>query len=454
MEYAFLLFALLIGLVLGWFVKHLQTNAQYGGLNPDAIKQLQANYQTASENLTKVEERLSNRDDELTALRDEYRKTNDEKLKLISEIASEKQVSEGLREKLASQKTELEEMHARMTDQFKNLANEILEDKSKKFTDQNKVQIDQILKPLGERIRDFEKKVEETYNIEARDKAGLKQQILQLTELNKKMSEDALNLTKALKGESKTQGNWGEMVLERILERSGLNEGQEYDLQHSGTTTEGRRLQPDVVIHLPDEKNLVIDAKVSLTAYERFSSAETDEEQEIYLKQHIQSLRAHVKALSEKNYSQLFDIGTPDFVLLFVPIEPAFGIAMMKEPSLYNDAFERNIVIVSPSTLLATMATIKNIWKYEYQNRNALMIAEEGGKLYDKFVNFADDLDKIGDRIRQMQEAYDGAMNKFSTGRGNLIGRAEKMRKLGAKASKKLDKKHVLAAMDDEDDET
>ena len=452
MEYGIIFLVFIAGLAIGWFIKHLQTNAAYG-LSPTEIKELQVKHQDATSDLLRLEERMANKEAELEKITTEYNTLKSENVNHIRELATEKQLIEGLKEKLDSQKMELAEMHTRMTEQFKNLANEILDDKSKKFTDQNKIQIDQLLKPLGEKIRDFEKKVEDAYNLETRDKAGLKQQILQLTELNKKMSEDALNLTKALKGESKTQGNWGEMVLERILERSGLNRGQEYDLQFSGTTDDGRRLQPDVVIHLPEKKNLIIDAKVSLTAYERFSSAGTPEEQEQSLKLHIQSLRAHVKILSEKNYSQLFDIGTPDFVLMFVPIEPAFGLAMMKEPSLYNDAFERNIVIVSPSTLLATMATIKNIWKYEYQNRHALQIADEGGKLYDKFVLFIDDLDKLGTRIRQTQESFDDAMNKLSKGRGDLVSRVEKMKKLGAKASKQIPDKFLADAEDIEEEQ-
>jgi DNA recombination protein RmuC len=252
------------------------------------------------------------------------------------------------------------------------------------------------------------------------------------------MTQEANNLVKALKGQTKTQGNWGEMILERILEKSGLRRDYEFEVQKSMKTEDGRRLQPDVVVKLPDDKNIVIDSKVSLNAYEAFSSAEDEDEQNRALQRHILSIKNHVKELGDKSYEKLYEINTPDFVLMFIPIEPAFSLALQNEPGLFNDAFEKNIVIVSPSTLLATLATINNVWKQEYQNRNAQEIARQSANLYDKFVGFVDDLQKIGERIQQTQLTYDQAMNKLQTGRGNLIGRVEKLKKLGISPSKQL----------------
>ncbi len=298
--------------------------------------------------------------------------------------------------------------------------------------------MDQLLNPLGEKLEAFKKKVEETYDDENRQRATLKEQIKQMAELNKTMSEDAKNLTKALKGDSKTQGNWGEVILQRILEKSGLRKDEEYFVEQSVTMDDGRRIRPDVVVRLPDEKFLVIDSKVSLTAYEQFSSAEDEADQERALKEHINSIRTHVKGLSEKNYQHIHGDRSPDFVLLFIPIEPAFGAALQHDSNLYYEAFDKNIVIVSPSTLLATLATIDSVWKQEYQNKNAMEIAKRGGALYDKFVLFVESMNDIGQRIRQTQDSYDEAMGRLSTGAGNLVRQAEMIRKLGAKTSKQL----------------
>ncbi|TVQ64531.1 MAG: DNA recombination protein RmuC [Balneolaceae bacterium] len=343
-----------------------------------------------------------------------------------------------LQERLSEQKAELENLHSQFRDEFKNLANEILEEKSKRFTEQNREKLDQLLKPLGEKISEFQKRVEETHKEDIRGRSALDQHLKTLQELNLKMSEEAINLTRALKGDSKQQGNWGEVILQRILEKSGLREGYEYETQLSSTTEEGKRLQPDVIIHLPDEKRLVIDSKVSLKAYEAYMSAEEPTLQQKAVKEHVLSLRNHVRGLSGKNYEQIHGFRSPDFVLLFIPIEPAFGLAMQSEPDLYNEAFDRNIIIVSPTTLLATLATIENVWKQEYQNKNAMEIAARGGALYDKFVGFAESMEEIGNRIGQTQKSYDVAMSRLSEGSGNLVRQAEMLRELGAKASKKL----------------
>lgn len=343
-----------------------------------------------------------------------------------------------LNKQLENQKKELLELQERFKSEFEVIANKLLEEKSQKFTEQNKVKLDELLKPLGDKIRQFEEKVESTNKEGIERNASLITQIEQLRRMNHEMSEEARNLTKALKGDTKAQGNWGEVILERILEKSGLNKGFEYTMQESSTNEDGKRLQPDVIIQLPDNKNLIIDSKVSLVAYERYASAETPAEQQAALKMHIQSLRQHIKGLSGKNYQQIHGAKSPDFVLLFIPIEPAFSLAIMNDDTLYNDAFDQNIVIVSTSTLLATLRTIASIWKQEHQNRNALDIAKSAGDMYDKFVAFVEDMETLGTRLKQTQNTYDNAINKLSEGKGNLIGRAQKMKQMGANASKSL----------------
>ncbi|MEX2600591.1 MAG: DNA recombination protein RmuC [Balneolaceae bacterium] len=374
-------------------------------------------------------------------MEESVRKTEEERRRADEaerELAGLKADYRNLNEKLQVQKEEFQKLQETFREQFENLANRILDEKSKKFTEQNREKMDQLLKPLGEKIEQFRKQVAETYEKETRDRVSLKEQIRQMSELNQKMNEETKNLTKALKGSSKQQGNWGEVILQRILEKSGLTRGREYELQESRKSEDGRSLQPDVVVYLPEEKRLVIDSKVSLTAYERYSSAEDDELQETAVRQHIQSVRAHVKGLSGKEYQKLYGGNSPDFVLLFIPIESAFGLALQFDPDLYYEAFEMNIVIVSPSTLLATLATIDSIWKQEYQNKNALEIAARGGALYDKFIGFIESMKDIGQRIDQTQKSYDQAMSRLSTGHGNVVRQVEMLKELGAKASKKL----------------
>ncbi len=355
-----------------------------------------------------------------------------------SSIARKEEENKNLLEKLQTQKQEIEERFKYLQDQFANLANKIFEEKSQKFTVQNKESIDGLLKPLNEKIQSFQKKVEETYDSENRQRAGLQQQITMLADLNKKMSEDAHNLTTALKGETKTQGNWGEMILETILEKSGLNKGVEFSVQESFKTEEGQQRFPDVIINLPGNKHMVIDSKVTLTAYERYISAEDDDKKDKHLKDHILSLRNHIKGLSEKQYQKLYQINSPDFVLMFVAVEPAFALAVQQDNNLFYEAFEKNIVIVSPSTLLATLRTIDNIWRQEKQNKNAMEIAKRAGDMYDKFVNFVDDLKKLGNQLLTTQKTYDEAMKKLTSGTGNLVSRAENVKKMGAKTSKNI----------------
>ena len=332
----------------------------------------------------------------------------------------------------------LNEARESLQDGFKNLANEIFESKQKEFKTQSKEQLSGVLDPLHERIKAFEKRVEDTYNSEAKERFSLQKEVRNLQELNARIAQDAVNLTNALKGESKKQGIWGEMVLERVLESSGLGKGREYDVQVSLKSAEGARLQPDAIVRLPEGKDVVIDSKVSLSAYEKYCSTQDEAESRTALDDHIRSIRTHIKQLSEKDYQALEGIRTLDYVLMFVPIESAFSLATQEDPALYTDALSQQIAIVTPSTLLATLRTIQNMWRIEQQNRNADEIADRAGKLYDKFVNFVADLELIGQRLDSTRGAWDDAWNKLVDGRGNLVKRAEDMKKLGAKVSKSL----------------
>lgn len=344
------------------------------------------------------------------------------------------------KEKLQENKKEVEKLQEKFAKEFENLANKILDEKSTKFKEQNKESLDQILNPLKEKIQTFEKKVEDTNKESIVRNSALKQQIEGLEKLNLKMSQEAINLTKALKGDNKTQGNWGELILERVLEKSGLEKGREYDLEKSfNTEIEGKtRLRPDVIINLPDNRKMIVDSKVSLTAYEKYANAESEEERAIFLKEHLVSLKRHVDQLSAKKYEDLHQIESPDFVLLFIPIEPAFAVALESDNQLYNTAFVKNIVIVTPSTLLATLRTIDSMWQNEKQQKNAIEIARQAGALYDKFEGLLQDLIKVGNKLKDTKSEYDGAMNKLVEGRGNLITSVEKIKKLGAKAKKAL----------------
>jgi DNA recombination protein RmuC len=344
----------------------------------------------------------------------------------------------------------LNEAKEALTNQFKNLANEILEDKSKRFTEQNAASLDALLKPLQTKLTEFKEQVSNAYGNEARERYALKSEIERLANLNLKMSDETRSLTQALKGDSKVQGNWGELVLESILESSGLRKGEEYVVQDSHTQSNGSRLQPDVVIKLPEGRSLVVDSKVSITAYARHAETSDEKTAEQELAAHIQSLRQHIQGLSGKNYSSLYGIGSVDFVLMFVPIEPAFLLALKTTPNLYQEALTKNIVLVCPSTLMATLRTVAHLWRQDHQNRNALEIAKQCGNLYDKFVGFVDDLEKLGQRLDQAQTSYHDAFNKLKTGKGNLIRSAEKVRELGVKPSKNLSTPLIESSSDSE----
>ncbi len=361
-----------------------------------------------------------------------------EKEALAIQLSKKEVDFDNLLERNKEQKQEVEQLQEKFTKEFENLANKILEEKTTKFTEQNKENLKNILSPLQDKIQLFEKKVEDTHKESIDYHAALRQQILGLKEMNAQMSKETLNLTKALKGDSKMQGNWGELVLERVLEKSGLEKGREYEVQQSFVTEEGNRVQPDVVINLPDGKKMIVDSKVTLTAYERYTNEEDEDLRTQYLKEHVIALKRHVEQLSDKNYQDLYKIESPDFVLLFVPIEPAFALALNEDATLYNKAFEKNIVIVTPSTLLATLRTIDSMWTNQKQQENAYEIARQAGALYDKFEGFVSDLIKIGKKIDESKVEYSGAMNKLVEGKGNLITSVEKLKKMGAKAKKSL----------------
>ncbi len=332
----------------------------------------------------------------------------------------------------------LNEAKEALTIQFKNLANDILDDKTRRFTEQNALSLDALLKPLQTKLTEFKEQVSTSYANESSERFALKSEIKRLSALNIKMSDETRSLTKALKGDSKVQGNWGELVLESILESSGLRKGEEYLVQDSHTQVDGSRLQPDIVVRLPEGRHLVVDSKVSITAYARHAESADADAAQIELTAHIQSLRQHIQGLSSKNYSSLYGVGSVDFVLMFIPIEPAFLLALKTAPNLYQEALAKNIVLVCPSTLMVTLRTVAHLWRQDHQNKNALEIARQCGALYDKFVGFIDDMEKLGQRIDQAQTSYHDAFSKLKTGKGNLIRTAEKVRELGVKPSKAL----------------
>lgn len=433
MDILFLITGLVIGGTAAWFIAKTkfaasaQTSLQ---VEHEKTRNLSADLQTA---------RLE--------LQDERNKNSE----LNTALATIKANQQNLQKKLEEQQSDALKIQEKLTLEFKHLANEIFEEKGRKFAEQNKTNLGEILNPLKEKITDFEKKVEQSHKESIERNTAMREQLINLKELNQQITKEAGNLTKALKGDSKTQGNWGEYILESILEKSGLVKGREYVVQESITTEEGKRLQPDVVIKLPDNKNIIIDSKVSLIAYERFISADDENDRAANLKLHIQSLRQHIRGLSDKNYQKLYSIGSLDFVLLFIPIEPAFSAAAQHDTEIFNDAFEKNIVIVSPSTLIATLRTIASIWKQEHQNKNTMEIARQATALYEKFVGFTNDLIELGNQLRRTQNSYEGAMNKLSTGSGNLVRRVEEFKKLGIQPSKPVDQRLVDKATEQSD---
>ena len=375
----------------------------------------------------------NNSDNQNASFRQELQALRETKARLETSLELErKQHGEKL--------TLLNESKEQLTVAFKNIANEIFDDKSKKLVDNNKESLATVLSPLQDKIRQFEKRVEDTYDKESQQRFSLAREIKQLQQMNTQISEDAVNLTNALKGDNKAQGNWGEMILETLLENSGLVKGREYEVQVSLQSTEGGKFQPDVVVHLPESRDIIIDSKVSLKAWDAYCSTNDVDEKAGFLKQHVQSVRSHVKGLSCKAYQNLAGISTLDYVFLFMPIDAAYSVAIQNDPGLSQYAFEKNIVFVSPTMLLTTLKLAQNLWRLDQQNRNAVEIAEKAGALYDKFVNFVGDLEDVGARIDSSKKSYENAHKKLRSGTGNLIRRVEDLKTLGAKTSKKLER--------------
>lgn len=382
-------------------------------------------------NSSALQENLKKSEDLIVTLQKENKILN-------IQVTENKGLNSNLQEKLSNQKQEIEELQKKFTDAFENLANRIFEDKSKKFNQENRQNIDEILKPLKERIKEFEQKVDLTHRESLKNNISLVEQIKNIEKINKQISDDANNLTKALKGDVKIQGNWGEVILARILEESGLQKDLEYESQSSFTTEDGKRLQPDVIVKLPENKHLIIDSKVSLVSYEKLIAADSEDQQQHQMKALISSVKAHIDGLHKKHYHDLKELNTPDFVMLFMPIEGSFTIVAQNDQTLYSYALEKHIVIVSPSTLLATLRTIAFIWRQENQTKNALEIARQSGNLYDAIMRTLDDVEKIGTSLDKATASYQQAVKHIKTGRGNLVGRVEKIKKLGAKANKTL----------------
>jgi len=405
--------------------------------------ELQTELALAMDRVKSLEAAGSRAGEEYERLRQDALQVRDAAVRSRAELEAERRQSG---EKLAL----LQEAREALSHQFKSLANEILEEKSQRFTEQNQVNLGLLLDPLRIKIAEFQGKVEDAYIKEGKDRSALSEQVRQLLALNQSLSQDAKNLTLALKGSSKSQGNWGELILERVLEASGLRKGEEYTTQESHLREDGSRVQPDVVIHLPEERHLVVDAKVSLLAFEGLATAVDDAERQAFTRRHLDSVRGHLRGLSEKNYQQLYGVQSLDFVLMFIPIEPAFMVAVTQDPELFMDAWQKNVLLVSPSTLLFVVRTVAHLWRQEAQSRNAQEIAKRGAELYDRLVAFVTDLEKLGERLQQAQDSFTDARDKLCRNRGNVIRQAELLKALGVKPSKALPAAMVEASGESE----
>ncbi|GAA4322236.1 DNA recombination protein RmuC [Pontixanthobacter gangjinensis] len=454
------LIALGLGIYLGKLISGLKYKSESGRLEEknDQLKlQIEDIKSLLNSNLNNYksdfQQLKAEANSELEKVRKDLEEIRQEKEYLSLQLTRKISEFNNLQERNEEHKAEVEKLQEKFSKEFENLANRILEQKSEKFTSLNKQNIENILDPLNKKIRDFEEKVSQNNSESIKRHAELGEKLKFLNEQNTKLSEEATNLTKALKGDTKMQGNWGEMVLERVLERSGLRKNSEYFIQQSFHTEDGKRVMPDVIIHLPGDKKMIVDSKVSLNAYERYINENDEDEKKTHLKNHLISVKNRVTELGNKNYHSLYQMESPDFVLLFIPIEAAFAIASNEYPGLYSDAFEKNIIIVTPTTLLAVLKTIDSMWQNEKQKQNAIQIATQAGALYDSFTNLTEELLKVGRQLGTVQNSYEGAMKKL-TGKGNLVRRVEKLKKLGAKASKQIDPKLVNRALDEDTEET
>ena len=444
-------------------VEHLQT----------ALEEQKARSGQLEQGIEHWRQQSANLENRLAALESELAAKQDRVAQLVNESGQYQQRAETLSEQLGQLKVELREQQVTLDkerrnaseklelleknrdalkQEFENLANRIFDQKSERFSQQSKTSLDSLLNPFRDQLQDFRKRVEDVYTTETRDRQALRSEIKSLQELNRQITEEAANLTRALKGDKKIQGNWGELILERVLERSGLRKGVEYETQGSYRDEDNQLLRPDVIVHLPDQRNLVIDSKVSLVAYQQWVTADEEEERAAALKQHVEAVRNHIRTLSEKDYSQLNGLHSPDFVLLFMPIEPAFVAAFQQDENLFAEAFERKIIVVTPTTLLATLRTIENIWRYERQSQNARRIADRAGAVYDKLRVFVEAMEKLGSQLHTAQGTYDNAMNTLTRGRGNLISQANRFVELGVRVKKELPKSIVDQAEVDSED--
>jgi DNA recombination protein RmuC len=448
-----ILFAFIIALAIGIFVGKAMFTAK-ASADSKVLEERHNSLQQTIEQLKQqaIVER-QNIEKQVNLLQNERNDLRTAKDALNMQLTKKEADFDNLLDRMREQRQETDELREKFTKEFENLANKILEEKSNKFTEQNRENMKNILSPLQEKIHLFERKVEDTHKESIDYHAALREQILGLKVMNESMSRETLNLTRALKGDTKMQGNWGELVLERVLEKSGLEKGREYYVQQSHVLEEGGRVLPDVVINLPDGKKMIVDSKVSLIAYERYINADDDPLKLAYLKDHVNSIKRHVDQLGDKNYHDLYKIESPDFVLLFIPMEPAFALALNEDATLYSKAFERNIVIVTPTTLLATLRTIDSMWTNQKQQENAYEIARQAGALYDKFEGLIGDLTKVGNKMKDAQGEYQNAMGKLFDGRGNIITSIEKLKKMGAKAKKSLPESILNRALQQEEED-
>lgn len=439
-----------------------EQNTRIAGLERD-LAQIQEKYEKINAQYTDLRENLGSKDSLIDSLQKRAEALQTEKSDALQKIQALQTEQQELTNKIADLSAKLEAEHKQglekiillndakeqLSDKFKTLANEILEEKSKKFIEQNQSNLGYLLEPLKNQLQEFKGKVEEVYVQEGKERSALAEQLKHMMSLNQQLSKDAHNLTRALKGDNKAQGSWGELILERVLDASGLRKGHEYDVQESHKHEDGGRLQPDVVIHLPEDKHLIIDSKVSIVAYSNYVAAESDEIRHLALKQHIESCKSHIRSLSEKKYQNIYGIKSLDFVLMFIPIEPAFMLAIAHDGELWQEAWRKNILLVSPSTLLFVVRTVAHLWRQEQQNKNAQDIAKRGAELYDKVAGFVSDMGVLGERLTQAKDSYDKAYSKLSKGKGNVLRQVEMLKELGVKPTKQLP---VLEQLDDEAD--
>lgn len=419
------------GLLIGFILNHLMGRSKKSALN-----QLESERNSLQSELSGLKQRSEILDSSLLELKNKNQQLdsiNNQNSGNLARLTAEKKA---LEEHVMRHKEDLKGMQEQFTKDFQILANKIFEEKSEKFTLQNRSNIDQILTPLKEKITDFQKKVEETHTSNIKETTGLREELKHLKDMSQRMTTETENLTRALKNDSKVQGNWGEMILESILENSGLTKEREYFIQQSFTGNDGKRLQPDVLIKLPDDKWIVVDSKVSLKAYEQYTLVDSDAQS--HLKNHLVSIKTHIKSLADKKYQDLGNGKNLDFILMFIPIEPAYLLALQKDHSLFHEAYERNIILVSPTTLIASLKIISATWKHEFQNKNAMEIADRGKKLLEKFIGFAEDFEKIGDQLSRTEKTYTDAMGKLRDGRGSLVAQARQLEELGVKTNKQL----------------